>query len=218
MELAQLWQIVLHFDQHLGSYVAQYGTAIYAILFAIIFCEIGLLPLFFLPGDPLLFLCGALCASGAINIWELLPLLFVATVTGSVLSYAIGKRVGLQVFNRDYRWLDKAALNRSRTFYERYGRITFLLSPWIAVVRTFAPFIAGVSTMGFPKFMVSVSGGALLWVGGLLVGGYFFGNVPIVRDHMSVIVLSGIAAGTAALVVGGVWRYFKSDGKANHVP
>ena len=210
MDWLQFLQMALHFDQHLGTAVAQYGTAVYAMLFAVVFCEIAFIPLFFLPGDPLLFLCGAFCAGGAIDIRIVVPLLFAATVAGSVVSYGIGRAVGEQVFSRDYRWLDKAALLRTHAFYETYGGITFLLSPYIAVVRTFAPFVGGVSGMTFAKFLLAVGGGAALWVGGLVVGGFFFGNVPIIREHMSSIVLIGIGAGVGALVLSALWRFVTS--------
>ena len=210
MDFAQLLQVVLHFDQHVGGFAAQYGTAIYVMLFAIIFCEIGVVPLFFLPGDPLVFLCGAFCATGQLDIWVLLPVLYVATVGGSALSYATGAKVGVNVFRLNYRWLDKSALNRSHAFYEKHGRITFLISPYIAVVRTFAPFIAGVSAMSFSKFMLSVNVGAALWIGGLVGGGYFLGNRPFIHDHMNAIVLSGIGLGLGALLASGLWRYLKA--------
>ena len=210
MDFTQTLQIILHFDQHLGNLTSQYGVAVYVMLFAIIFCEIGVVPLFFLPGDPLVFLCGAFCASGALSLWVLLPVLYVATVGGSALSYATGARVGVKVFNLNYRWLDKSALNRSHTFYEKHGQITFLMSPYIAVVRTFAPFIAGVSSMSFSRFMLSVNAGAALWIGGLALGGYFFGNQPIIRDHMNAIVLSGIGLGVGGLLASGLWRYVKA--------
>ena len=206
MDWQQFLQMALHFDQHLGSAVSHYGPAVYGLLFAVVFCEIALVPLFFLPGDPLLFLCGALCATGAISLWIVVPLLFVATVAGSVVAYGIGRAVGRQVFTRDYRWLDKTALLRSHAFYESHGGITFLLSPYIAVVRTFAPFIGGVSAMTFSKFLLAVGGGAALWVGGLVIGGFFFGNVPVIRDHMTAIVLIGIAVGVGSLVASTLWR------------
>lgn len=211
MNTVTLWQLVLHFDQHLGSFVAQHGIAVYAVLFAIIFCEIGLLPLFFLPGDPLVFFCGALAAIGALDVWVLTPLLFIATVGGSALSYAIGHRIGHELFRRDYRLLDRHAMARGQAFYARYGRLTFLLSPYIAVVRTFAPFAAGVSLMPGPRFLVSVCAGALLWIGGLVAAGFFFGNVPLIRDHMNTIVLAGIGLGVGSLLVGGLLRRLRND-------
>ncbi len=210
MDLMQFLHVVLHFDQHLGDAIAQHGTAVYVILFAIIFVEIGIVPMFFLPGDPLLFLCGAFCATGAISIWIVAPVLFAATVAGSVVSYLSGRAIGARVFTRDYRWLDKAALLRTHAFYEHHGGVTFLLSPFIAVVRTFAPFVAGVAQMTFARFLAAVIAGAVIWVVTLVVGGYFFGNVPIIRDHMSSIVLLGVGVGVGSLVLGGVYRYFKA--------
>lgn len=210
MDLMQLLHVVLHFDQHLGSAIAQHGTAVYALLFAIIFVEIGIVPMFFLPGDPLLFLCGAFCAAGAINIWIVVPVLFAATIAGSVSGYLCGRALGQRVFDHDYRWLDKAALWRTHGFYESHGGLTFLLSPFIAVVRTFAPFVGGVAQMTFARFLSAVVVGAAVWVVTLVVGGYFFGNVPIVRDHMSAIVLSGVCIGVGSLAVSGVYRYCKS--------
>ena len=210
MDWIQLLQIGLHFDQHLGSAISQYGTTIYVMLFAIVFCEAGFIPLFFLPGDPLLFICGAFCASGAINIWILVPLLFIATVAGSIVNYWIGSAIGHKVFTKDYRWLDKAALHKTQVFYEDHGGITFLLSPFVAVVRTFAPFVAGVAEMTYTRFLLFVVAGAALWVVTLVVGGYFFGNVPVFRDHISSIVLLGVGVGVGSLVLSGVWRFFNS--------
>jgi membrane-associated protein len=210
MDLMQLLHVVLHFDAHLGSAIAEHGTAIYAILFTIIFVEIGLVPLFFLPGDPLLFLCGAFCATGAISIWIVAPVLVAATVAGSVLSYWSGRAVGQRVFTQDCRWLDKAALLRTHAFYEDHGTLTFLLSPFIAVVRTFAPFVGGVAAMTFVRFLSAVVAGAAIWVMTLVGGGYYFGNVPVIRDHMSSIVLFGVGIGVGSLVVSTLYRFFKS--------
>lgn len=202
----QILQLVLHFDRHLGDAIAQYGTLVYFMLFAIVFCEMAFLPLFFLPGDPLLFICGAFCAMGGISPWVVMPVLFVAAVAGSMVNYGIGRRIGRSVFTRDYRWLDRAALRRTHAFYEDHGGVTFLLSPFIAVVRTFAPFVAGAAAMAPRKFVLSVVAGAALWVVTLVVGGYLFGNIPVVREHLSAIVLIGIAAGVGSLVLGGLFR------------
>lgn len=204
----QILQLVLHFDRHLGDAIAQYGTLVYFMLFAIVFCEMAFLPLFFLPGDPLLFICGAFCAMGGISPWLVMPVLFVAAVAGSMVNYGIGRRIGRSVFTRDYRWLDRAALRRTHAFYEDHGGVTFLLSPFIAVVRTFAPFVAGAAAMAPRKFVLSVVAGAALWVVTLVVGGYLFGNIPVVREHLSAIVLIGIAAGVGSLVLGGLFRLY----------
>ncbi|MEO8304389.1 MAG: VTT domain-containing protein [Betaproteobacteria bacterium] len=210
MDAMALLQFSLHFDQHLGNAIAQHGTAIYVILFAIICIEIGVVPMFFLPGDPLLFLCGAYCATGAISVVIVVPVLFAATVVGSLLSYGSGIAVGTRVYSHDYRWLDKAALARTHAFYENHGRLTFLLSPFIAVVRTFAPFVAGVARMTFARFVSAAMAGAAIWVATLVGGGYYFGNVPVIHDHMSAIVLFGMALGVGSLVVGSAWRHFKA--------
>jgi membrane-associated protein len=199
-------QIILNFDQHLGSFIAQHGTLVYAMLFAIVFCEMGLIPLFFLPGDPLLFICGAFCATGAMDIRMLMPLLFVAAVAGSVVNYAIGAAMGRKVFTENHGWLDKNALRKTQAFYRDHGGVTFLVSPFIAVVRTFVPFVAGASQMPFARFMLFMVAGAAIWVVTLVTGGFFFGNIPLVHDHLSAIVLIGIGAGLGALVLARLWR------------
>ncbi|MGO4327672.1 VTT domain-containing protein [Cupriavidus sp. 2TAF22] len=206
MDATQVLPLLLHFDQHLGSAIADYGTLVYGILFAIVFCEIGLLPLFFLPGDPLLFICGAFCASGALQLWVLLPLLLVAAAAGSLLNYAIGRAIGTRVLAGHHRWIHRDALRRTHDFYQRHGGLTLLMSPFVAVVRTFAPFVAGVSAMPAARFALAAGTGAVLWGVSLLVGGYLFGNVPLVRDHMSALVLLGLALGLGSLAVAGLWR------------
>ncbi|AXE96036.1 VTT domain-containing protein [Paraburkholderia terricola] len=207
MDLTHLLQIALHFDQHLSGLTAEYGAVVYAMLFLVVFVEIGFLPLFFLPGDPLIFICGALAATGALNVWFVVPVLFAATVAGSIVDYAIGRAIGEKVYTADYRWLDKNALRKAHAFYEARGGLTFLLSPFIAVVRTFAPFVAGVSRMTFARFVSFVSAGAALWIVSLVAAGYLFGNVPLVRDHMSSIVLLGVSLGVGSLLVSAVWRF-----------
>ncbi|SIT48562.1 SNARE associated Golgi protein-associated protein [Paraburkholderia ribeironis] len=206
MDLLNLLQVALHFDQHLSALSAQFGAVVYGLLFVVVFVEYGFLPLFFLPGDPLIFICGALAATGVLNPWIVAPVLFVATVTGSIVGYALGRAVGEKVYTADYRWLNKSALRKAHAFSEARGRLTFLLSPYIAVVRTFAPFAAGVSRMTFSRYVSFVSAGAALWVVSLMAAGYLFGNVPVVRDHMSAIVLLGILLGGGILLAGAVWR------------
>ncbi|MFL9867490.1 VTT domain-containing protein [Paraburkholderia fungorum] len=207
MDFMHVLQVALHFDQHLSGLILQYGTAVYAMLFLVVFVEIGFLPLFFLPGDPLIFICGGLAATGALNIWLVIPVLFAATVAGSIVCYAIGRAIGEKVYTSDYRWLDKNALRKAHAFYEARGGLTFLLSPFIAVVRTFAPFVAGVSRMTFARFVSFVTAGAALWIVSLVTAGYLFGNVPLVRDHMSSIVLLGVSLGVGSLLVSAVWRF-----------
>lgn len=209
MDVTQFLNLLVHFDQHLGSMIVQHHVMIYAMLFMVVLCEIGVLPLFFLPGDPLLFICGAFCAMGALNIWILMPLLIAATVLGSALNYWTGRAVGQRAYSLNYKWLDQAALQKTHAFYERYGRVTFILSPFIAVVRTFAPFVGGAACMTFPKFLVSVSIGAAVWVLTLVPGGYFFGNIPLIRDHMGALVLLGLALGLGALAINGLLQVYR---------
>ncbi|HZZ13725.1 MAG TPA: VTT domain-containing protein [Paraburkholderia sp.] len=207
MDLMHVLQVALHFDQHLSGLIVQYGTAVYVMLFLVVFVEIGFLPLFFLPGDPLIFICGGLAATGALNVLIVIPVLFAATVAGSMVDYAIGRAIGEKVYTAHYRWLDRNALRKAHAFYEARGGLTFLLSPFIAVVRTFAPFAAGVSRMTFSRFVTFVTAGAALWIVSLVTAGYLFGNVPLVRDHMSSIVLLGVALGTGSLLISAVWRF-----------
>jgi membrane-associated protein len=209
MDFIRLLHALLHFDQNLGGLIAQHGVLVYAALFLVIFCEIGLLPLFFLPGDPLLFICGAFCASGAMSLWMLVPVLFFAAVLGSGLNYSIGRIAGERVYAHNYRWLDRDALRKTHEFYEKYGWLTFLLSPFIAVVRTFAPFVGGVSAMTFRRFLASVLAGAALWTMTLPLAGFWFGNIPLVRNHLGGMVLLGIGLGLGALAVAGLLKAYR---------
>jgi membrane-associated protein len=209
MDFMQFLDMILHVDTYLGTVIAQYGTLVYAVLFAIIFCETGLVVLPFLPGDTLLFIGGAFCATGAMNIWLLMTLLVIAAVTGNTVNYWIGRAIGHKVFTHDYKWLDQAALQKTHAFYENHGGKTIILSRFIPIVRTFAPFVAGVSEMTFTKFQFYNITGALLWVVGLVAAGYFFGNIPIIRDHLNTIVLVGVGAAVIPLALGGLWKFYR---------
>ena len=209
MDFMQFFDMILHVDKYLGTVIEQYGTLIYAVLFAIIFCETGLVVLPFLPGDTLLFIAGAFCANGQMNIWLLMALLVFAAVAGNTVNYWIGRAIGQRVFTHDYRWLDKVALQRTHAFYENHGGKTIILARFVPVVRTFAPFVAGVSDMTFAKFQFFNIIGALLWVVGLVAGGYFFGNIPIIRDHLNTIVLIGVGAAAIPVALGGLWKVYR---------
>lgn len=208
MDFMQFLDMILHVDKYLGSVIADYGTMVYAVLFAIVFAETGLVVFPFLPGDTLLFIGGAFCASGQMNIWLLMGLLITAAVTGNTVNYWIGNAIGQKVFTHDYKWIDKAALRRTHAFYENHGGKTIILSRFIPIVRTFAPFIAGVSDMTFAKFQFYNVTGAVLWVVSLVGGGYFFGNIPIIRDHLNTIVILGVAAAVVPLALGGLWKFY----------
>lgn len=209
MDFMHFFDMFMHVDKYLGSFIVQYGALVYAVLFVIIFCETGLVVTPFLPGDTLLFIAGAFCATGQMNLSVLIVLLFAAAVSGNTVNYFIGRAIGHKVFTHNYRWLDQAALQRTHAFYEKHGGKTIVLSRFVPIVRTFAPFVAGVSGMRFSSFQIFNLTGALAWVAGLSVAGYFFGNIPLIRDHLSEIVLVGVAAAVAPLMLGGLWKFYR---------
>ncbi|GAB3547726.1 VTT domain-containing protein [Noviherbaspirillum agri] len=206
MDFTEFVGMVLHVDKYLGPFIAEYGTLVYVLLFAIVFCETGLVILPFLPGDSLLFIAGAYCATGAMNIWLLMGLLLVAAISGNTVNYWIGRMIGYKVFTHDYKWLDKNALRKTHAFYEHHGGKTIVLARFVPVVRTFAPFVAGVSEMTLAKFQFYNMIGALAWVVGLVVAGYFFGNIPLIRNHLNTIVLIGVGAAVVPVALGAMWK------------
>ncbi len=210
MELSELFGMLLHVDKTLGTMLVNYGAAVYALLFAIVFAETGLVVFPFLPGDTLLFVGGAFCASGTMNVWLLVSLLIVAAVTGNTVNYLIGRAIGSKAYTQNYRWLDRHALQKTHAFFDSHGGKTIVLARWLPVVRTFAPFVAGVSQMPFVKFQLYNISGAVVWVAVLVAGGYFFGNIPLIRDHLNTIVLIGVGAAVIPVAVAGVWRLVKA--------
>ena len=209
MDLMQLFDMLLHVDKTLNIWLANYGLYVYAVLFAIVFCETGLVVLFFFPGDTLLFIAGAACATGQLNYVALMALLILAAVSGNTLNYWIGEMIGQRVFTHNYRWLNKDALHRTHDFFEKHGGKTIIMARFVPVVRTFAPFVAGVSDMTHARFQLYNITGAVLWVVGLVTAGYFLGNFPFVRDHLTVLVLIGVGAAVVPLALGGLWKFGK---------
>ena len=191
MELvAGFIDIVLNLDRHLQWLVANYGPWIYAILFAIIFCETGLVITPFLPGDSLLFVAGAVAAGGGMDVHALFAVLVTASFTGDNTNYWIGRYAGPRLFRRERSLLfDPAHLVRTQRFYERHGGKTVLIARFVPIVRTFAPFVAGMGRMAYSRFVAYAFGGAILWIGSLTYAGYFFGNLPIVRDNLSLVII-----------------------------
>jgi len=185
--------LFLHLDQHLSELIAAYGTWTYAILFLIIFCETGLVVTPFLPGDSLLFAAGTFAGMGSLNPWLLGALLFTASVLGDSTNYWIGRYIGPRAFSGNIRFLKQEYLDKTHAFYERHGRKTVFLARFLPIVRTFAPFVAGVGAMSYPRFLGMSLGGSLCWVGLFVSTGYFFGNLPVVREHFSVVVMAIIA-------------------------
>jgi len=207
MDLMQFLDMILHVDKTLHILLAQYGIYVYAVLFAIVFCETGLVVLFFFPGDTLLFIAGAFCATGQMNYPILMALLITAAVTGNTLNYWIGEKIGQRVFTHNYRWLNKDALNRTHEFFEKHGGKTIVLARFVPVVRTFAPFVAGVSDMTHTRFQLYNITGAVLWVVSLVTAGYFFGNIPVIRENLTAIVLVGVGAAVVPIMVGGLYKF-----------
>ena len=204
--IASLLDFILHVDQHLELFVQSYGVWVYALLFAIVFIETGVVVMPFLPGDSLLFVAGAMCGIGLMEYQILVPLLFVAAVMGNQCNYAIGRTIGPRVFQWDNsRWFNRRAFDQAHAFYEKYGGITIVAARFMPFVRTFAPFVAGVAQMTRRKFtLYDVTGGAL-WVGGIVTIGYFFGNIPWVKTHLDKIIWAMIF-GPGLLVLLGSWR------------
>lgn len=209
MDFMQLVDMVLHVDKSLGRVIAEYGQMVYGVLSAIVFAETGLVVFPFLPGDTLLFIGGAFAATGELNVWLLMGLLIFAAVAGNTVNYLIGNAIGQKVFTHDYRWLDKAALQKTHAFYENHGGKTIILARFVPVVRTFAPFVAGVSDMSFARFQLFNITGALIWVVGLVTAGYFFGNIPVIRDHLTVIVLIGVGAAVIPVALGALYKFYQ---------
>lgn len=207
MDFVQLLDMLVHVDKTLGILINQYGVYVYAVLFAIIFAETGLVVLFFFPGDTLLFIAGAFCATGQMHLGLLIFLLVTAAILGNTTNYLIGEAIGQRMFTHDYRWINKDALRRTHEFFERHGGKTIILARFVPVVRTFAPFVAGVSDMTFARFQLYNVTGALAWVISLCVAGYLFGNIPIIRDNLTAIVLFGVAVAVVPVALGGLWKF-----------
>ena len=191
MDIAQLIDIFLHLDKHLETVVSQYGVWVYALLFAIIFVETGVVVMPFLPGDSLLFVCGALAAVGGLSLPLLIALLIIAAVLGDALNYSIGRRIGPRVWTFEQsRWFNRKAFERANAFYERHGAITIIVARFLPFVRTFAPFVAGVAAMSYRKFALYNVVGGVIWVVSLTGLGYLIGNLPWVKAHFSWVALA----------------------------
>jgi membrane-associated protein len=188
--LYQFMDYFIHLDVHLGNLIATYGVITYVILFLIIFAETGLVVTPFLPGDSLLFTAGALAALGSFNIFLLFAVLLVAAIAGDTVNYKIGSVIGPRVYTKENRFIKKEHLMKTHAFYEKHGGKTIIFARFLPIIRTFAPFVAGVGTMNYSKFIVYNITGAGLWVAAFTFLGYFFGNIHFVKEHFSLIVLA----------------------------
>lgn len=188
--LRQFLDFFIHLDVHLGEIIRNYGTWTYAILVLIIFCETGLVVLPLLPGDSLLFAAGTFAALGDLNPWLLNGLLVIAAIVGDTVNYWIGKAVGPRAFSGNVRFLKRDYLERTQRFYGRHGGKTIILARFVPIVRTFAPFVAGVGTMNYPRFLLYNVVGAVAWVTLFVWLGYLFGNIPVVKERFSLVILA----------------------------
>ena len=191
----------LHLDQHLSQVISQYGGWTHLILFAIVFCETGLVITPFLPGDSLLFAAGTFAALGALDIRLIVVLLTAAAILGDTLNYWVGAYIGPRAFRGDVKFLRREYLERTHAFYEKHGGKTIILARFIPIIRTFAPFVAGVGAMSYPKFLTYNVVGAALWVGLFVLGGYFFGNIQTVRENFTLVILAIIALSVLPMLV-----------------
>lgn len=214
MELVlQFIDIVLHLDRHLALLVAEYGVWIYALLFAIVFCETGLVVTPFLPGDSLLFVAGALAATGGMDIVMLIAVLLCAAVLGDNANYWIGRWAGRRIlrWGEGSRFFNRAAYDKTHAFYERYGPLTMTMARFVPLVRTFAPFVAGVARMTYPRFFGFDLLGALLWVFSLTLAGYWFGNLPVVKNNLSLVIVGIIFVSVTPMAIGWLRARYKTD-------
>ncbi|MDD2943221.1 MAG: DedA family protein [bacterium] len=191
--------IFLHLDKHLAEVINQYGTLTYAMLFLVIFVETGLVIMPFLPGDSLLFAIGTFCALGALDIWLSIALLLVAAIVGDSVNYSIGRRLGERAYN--VRWINKNHLLEAEAFFARHGGKTIILARFVPIVRTFAPFIAGMGKMSYQSFLAYNVIGGVAWVVGLTMAGFLFGNIPVVKANFEFVILGIIGISVLPIAI-----------------
>ena len=197
----QFVDLFLHLDTHLGQVISQYGTWTYLILFLIVFCETGLVITPLLPGDSLLFAAGTFAALGDLDVRLMILLLVVAAILGDTVNYWVGAAIGPRAFHGNIRFLKKEYLDRTHAFYEKHGGKTIILARFVPIIRTFAPFVAGVGAMSYGRFLTYNVVGALLWVGLLVLAGFFFGNIPVVRENFTMVILAIVAISVMPIAV-----------------
>jgi membrane-associated protein len=197
----QFVDLFLHLDTHLGQVISQYGTWTYLILFLIVFCETGLVVTPILPGDSLLFAAGTFAALGDLDVRLMILLLVVAAIVGDTVNYWVGAAIGPRAFQGNHRFLKKEHLDRTHAFYEKHGGKTIILARFVPIIRTFAPFVAGVGAMSYGRFLTYNVVGAVLWVGLLVLAGFFFGNIPVVRENFTIVILAIVAISVMPIAV-----------------
>jgi membrane-associated protein len=193
--------LFLHLDKHLSQVISHYGVWTNLILFLIVFAETGLVVTPFLPGDSLLFAAGTFAALGALDVRLLLVLLVAAAIIGDTVNYWVGAWIGPRAFSGRVRWLRKDYLDRTRAFYEKHGGKTIIIARFIPIIRTFAPFVAGVGAMSYSRFALYNVSGGVLWITSMMLGGYFFGNIPVVKENFTIVILAIIAISVMPIVL-----------------
>ena len=186
--LASIVDLFLHLDKHLSAVIQQFGALSYVILFLVIFCETGLVVTPVLPGDSLLFVVGAFAAKGDLDLGLIYALLCIAAVAGNMANYHIGRFLGPKVFEKNIRFLKKEYLERTHAFYEKHGGKAIVIARFLPIIRTFAPFVAGIGRMEYRRFVLYNLAGCMAWITSFVLGGYFFGNIPIVKDNLTVVI------------------------------
>lgn len=208
--VSELVDFILHLDVHLNTIIQNFGVWTYLILFLIIFMETGFVITPFLPGDSLLFAAGSFAALGSLNVWALFITLTLAAILGDTINYWIGHYIGPRAFSGNVRFLKKEYIDRTHDFYEKHGGKTIILARFIPIIRTFAPFVAGIGSMEYPRFFFFNVIGAILWVGLFTFGGYFFGNLPFVQDNFTIVILAIIVIS----VMPGVFEFLRDKYKS----
>ncbi|MBU0511959.1 MAG: DedA family protein [Chloroflexi bacterium] len=204
--ISYLIDLFLHLDTYMGEIISQYGIWTYAILFFVIFMETGLVVTPFLPGDSLLFAAGTFAGLGYLDVWVLFILMGIAAVLGDTVNYWIGHYIGPRAFSGSIRFLKKEYLDRTHEFYEKHGGKTIILARFIPIIRTFAPFVAGVGAMTYGHFITFNVVGGILWVAIFIFGGHFFGNIPIVKENFEFVIVAIIAISVLPMVI----EFFKA--------
>jgi membrane-associated protein len=199
--LREFIDFFLHLDVHLAEIIDRFGAGAYAILFLIVFCETGLVVTPFLPGDSLLFAAGAFAALGSFELVPLMVLLIVAAIAGDTVNYWIGARIGPRAFSGNVRFLKQEYLVRTTEFYEKHGGKTIVLARFIPIVRTFAPFVAGVGRMNYARFLAYNVVGAVVWVTLFTLAGFYFGNIPAVKENFTLVILAIIGVSVLPIAI-----------------
>ncbi len=198
----ELLTLLANLDNQIAAFIAAHGNLVYLLLFSIVFLEIGLFPLFFLPGNPLIFIAGSFCKIGSLHFIPTAFILLSAGLFGNLVSYQIGRAFRRKIAHSQSRWANQKALLKTKHFYDHYGQYTLMVSPFIAVIRTFAPLLAGVSQMSKKQYLFASSIGSALWIGLLMLAGYFFSSIPFIKMHMASIVLTGLMIGLGFIIFG----------------